>query len=366
MNNDISIRNLPPVWIIRALNYFRSGLLWLYRRSFPSNVVLYERFTSLWFLPAIRVAAELDIAGILAAGPKSIEELAQRTGSDPESLFRLMRALAGEDVFKKRKDGLFENTPMSKALIDGKGSIRYMIMQHLGTLNWSGLNELSYSIKTGKSAFSKVFGKRIYDFLSEHLEESALFDRSMTNLTEIAIEPILSAVNFSRYSVIADIGGGEGLMLSSILYKNGNARGILFDLPEVMKGAGNILQRFGVADRIQVIPGNFFETAPVGADAYLLKNILHNWSTEACITILNNIRNAMPENGRILIFEMLLDEGNNTSFGKLIDLQMMVFMEDGKERTVNEFEELLYQAGLKIIRIIPTISPISMIEAGKL
>jgi hypothetical protein len=188
----------------------------------------------------------------------------------------------------------------------------------------------------------------------------------MTNLTEIAIEPILSAVNFSRYSVIADIGGGEGLLLSSILYKNGNARGILFDLQEVMKGAGNILQRFGVADRIQVIPGNFFETAPAGADAYLLKNILHNWSIEACITILNNIRNAMPEDGRILIFEMLLNEGNAASIGKLIDLQMMVFMEDGKERTVNEFEELLYQAGLKIIRIIPTISPISMIEAGRL
>jgi hypothetical protein len=366
MKNDIPIRKLPPYWLLSLLNSFRSGLRRLYRNSFPSNIVLYERFTFFWFLPAIRVAAELDIAGILAEGPKSIEELAARTGSDREALFRMMRALASQDIFKKRKDGLFENTPMSKALIDGKGSLRYMIMQHLGTLNWSVFNELSYSIKTGKPAFSKVFGKRIYDYLSERPEESALFDKSMTNLTEIAIGPILSAVNFSSYTVIADIGGGEGLLLSSILYKTKKLKGILFDLPEGMTGADAILQRFCVTERVQIIPGDFFKTAPAGADAYLLKNVLHNWSTAECIIILDNIRKVMPDHGRILILEMMLDEGNDASFGKLIDLQMLVFMEDGKERTRKEFESLLKQAGLKINRIIPTVAPISLIEAVRI
>jgi hypothetical protein len=238
-----------------------------------------------------------------------------------------------------------------------------MIMQHLGNLNWSGLNELSYSIKTGKSAFTKVFGKRVYEYLAEHPGESVLFDRSMTNLTEIAIEPILSAVNFSKYSVIADIGGGEGLLLSSILYKCRNTRGILFDLPEGMTEAQSVLNRFEVADRVSIVPGDFFKTAPGGADAYVLKNVLHNWSEEECVTILDNIRKAMPENGKILILEMILDEGNNDSFGKLVDLQMLVFMENGKERTRKEFESLLALAGLKINRIFPTIAPISMIEA---
>jgi hypothetical protein len=365
MNNDIHIRKLPPVWFIGALNAFRSFLVWLNMRLYPSSVVLYEKFTALWFLPAIRVAAELDIAGLLATGPKSIEELARLTETDQDSLFRMMRALASQEVFKKRKDGLYINTPMSKALIEGKDSLRYMIMQHLGTLNWQVLNELSYSIKTGKTAFSKIHSKRIYDYLSENPKESALFDRSMTNLTEIVIEPVLSSVNFSRYPVIADIGGGEGLLLSSILYKNKNSSGILFDLPEGMMGADPILQRFGVTDRVRKVHGNFFETAPSGADAYLLKNILHNWSTPECVEILSIIRNAMPDHGRILILEMMLDEGNETSYGKLIDLQMMVFMQDGRERTRKEFESLVQQAGLRINRIIHTVAPISVIEAVK-
>jgi hypothetical protein len=184
----------------------------------------------------------------------------------------------------------------------------------------------------------------------------------MTNLSEISIEPVLSAVDFSSYPVIADIGGGEGLLLSSILYKSGNAKGILFDLPEGMNHPETISERFSVTDRMQVIPGSFFTSAPGGADVYLLKNIIHNWSDEECITILKNIRSVMPAHGKIMIIEMILDEDNTASFGKLIDLQMMVFMEAGKERTRKEFESLLDNAGLRIQRIIPTIAPISVIE----
>ncbi len=363
MADPIVIRKLPPVWFIRALNAFRSGLLRLHRMTFPANVVLYERFTSLWVLPAIRVAAELDIAGILEKGPLTIEQLVARTGSDKEALLRLMRALASENIFKKTKDGLYKNTPLSIVLTDGKGSLRHMLMQHLGTVNWTVLNELSYSIKTGKSAFSKVYGMKIYDYLSQHPEASSLFDRSMTNLSEISIEPILSAIDFNNYPVIADIGGGEGLLLSSILYKHKNCRGILFDLPEGLTNAETIFEKFGVAGRIQVIPGSFFTTAPAGADVYLLKNVIHNWSLEESVKILTNIRNVMPPHGKILIIEMILDEENHASFGKLIDLQMMVFMEKGKERTRKEFESLLQQAGLRINRIIPTIAPVSIIEA---
>jgi len=363
MADPILIRKLPPVWLIRALNSFRSGLLKLHRMTFPASVVMYERFTSFWVLAAIRVAAELDIAGILEKEPLSIEQLSERTGSDPQALFRMMRALSSENIFKRTKDGLYKNTKLSKVLTEGKGSLRYTLMQHLGTINWTIFNDLSYSIKSGKSAFSKVYGMKIYEYLSEHPVESALFDRSMTNLSEISIEPILSAFDFSKYRVIADIGGGEGLLLSSILYKNKNSRGILFDLPEGLNHPEMIFGKFGVADRVKVIQGSFFTTAPTGADVYLLKNILHNWSLEESVKILNNIRNVMPFHAKILIFEMIVDEENHASFGKLIDLQMMVFMEKGRERTRKEFESLLQQAGLRINRVIPTIAPISIIEA---
>ncbi|MGA2824339.1 MAG: methyltransferase [Bacteroidales bacterium] len=363
MSDPIVIRKLPPVWFILALNSFRSGLLKLHRMTFPASVVMYERFTSFWILAAIRVAAELDIAGILEKELLSIEQLAERTGSHPQALFRMMRALSSEHIFKRTKDGLYKNTKLSKVLTEGKGSLRYTLMQHLGTINWTIFNDLSYSIKTGKSAFSKVYGMKIYEYLSEHPVESALFDRSMTNLSEISIEPILSSFDFSKYRVIADIGGGEGLLLSSILYKNKNSTGILFDLPEGLNHPETIFRKFGIADRVQVIQGNFFATAPEGADIYLLKNILHNWSLEDSVKILNNIRNVMPPNAKILILEMIADEGNHASFSKLIDLQMMVFMEEGKERTRKEFGDLLQQAGLRLNRVIPTIAPISIIEA---
>ena len=363
MSDPIVIRKLPPVWFIHFISSFRSLLLRIYRGTFPASIVLYERFTNFWVLAAIRVAAELDIAGILKSGPLTVEQLAQRTGSDPQALFRLMRALSSENIFKRTKDGLYRNTKHSLVLTDGKGSLRFTLMQHLGTVNWTVFNELSYSIKTGKSAFSKVYGMKIYDYLAEHPLESALFDRSMTNLSEISIEPVLSAVDFNSYPVIADIGGGEGLLLSSILYKSTNSKGILFDLPEGMNHPEIIFERFGITNRMQVVPGSFFTTAPAGADVYLLKNIIHNWSNEECITILKNIRNVMPVHGKIMIIEMILDEDNTSSFGKLIDLQMMVFMEAGKERTRKEFESLLDNAGLRIQRIIPTIAPISIIEA---
>jgi hypothetical protein len=251
---------------------------------------MYEQFTSFWILSAIRVAAELNIAGILEKEPMTLQQLANSTGSDPNALLRMMRALSSENIFKKTKDGRYINTRLSKVLTEGKGSLRYTLMQHLGTLNWTVFNDLSYSIKTGKSAFSKVHGMKIYDYLSLHKDESLLFDRSMTNLSEISIEPILSAIDFSHYHVIADIGGGEGLLLSSILYKNINSKGILYDLPEALINAESIFQKFGVTDRVEVIQGSFFTSTPAGADLYLLKNIIHNWSTEESVKILKNIK----------------------------------------------------------------------------
>jgi hypothetical protein len=362
MNNEITIRKLPPAWFIRIISKFRQSLLWLNKRSFPAGVVLYEHFQYFWLLPCIRVAAELDVAGLLKQGPKSIEELASLTGSNQENLFRLIRALSSQDIFKFQKNGLVTNTRLSKALIDGKGSLRHMIMQHLGTLNWSVFNELSHSVRTGGDAFNKVFGEQIYDYLSKHPEESGLFDRSMTNLSELSLEPIVNAYDFSRFHTLADIGGGEGLLLSSILFTNPKLQGILFDLPEGLTHTKQVTQKYGVTARMKIIPGNFFKNAPTGADGYLLKNILHNWGDEECRSILQNLKTVLPDNGKILILEMVLDEGNAPSFGKLVDIQMMVFMHSGKERTAREFQKIIEGAGLRMKRIIPTIAPLSIIE----
>jgi hypothetical protein len=365
MSNKIILRKLPPVWFIRLISAFRSGLLSLHRKTFPANIVIYEKFSHFWILPSLRMAAELDIARLLEEHPMTIGQLAEKTGTNPEALMRVMRALCGEKIFRKGKNGTYKNTRLSRVLMEGKGSIRHMIIQHLSTVNWSSFNEFPYTLHTGKSAFSKVYGTTIYDYLSEHPMESALFDRSMTNLSEISVEPILSVYNFSKYPLIADIGGGEGLLLSSILFKNKGCKGILFDLPEALRNSGNIFERFGLPERITVIPGSFFEKIPAGADLYVLKNIVHNWNDDDCVKILSGIRTAMPEHGKVLILEMIIDETNRSSFAKLIDIQMMIFMENGKERSKAEFQSIIEASGLSLNRIIPTIAPISILEVTK-
>jgi len=365
MPGDIRFRKLPPVWFIRILNSFRNWLLHLNRMMFPGNVVLYEQFQYLWLLPCIRAAAELNIAGILKVKPETISELAAATKSDPGNLFRMMRALTSQGIFKLRKDGRYVNTSTSKALIDRKGSMKYVLLQHLGSFNWITLSETIHTIRTGKDAVSKIYGKGIYDYLEDHPEQWDILNKSMSNLTELAIEPILSAYDFSSCGILADIGGGDGLLLSSILHENPCITGILYDRMESMIRAESIFAEFNVTGRITILYGNFFESVPSGARVYILKNILHNWSDEDCIKILGNIHKVLPDEGKILLIEMVISEDNKPSFGKLIDIQMMVFMNKGKERTVKEYETILARAGFRISKITPTIAPVSIIEAMK-
>ncbi|MDP4281733.1 MAG: methyltransferase [Bacteroidota bacterium] len=365
MKTEFPIHKMPPVWFIRTLDGFRKFLITLNKRLFPANVVLYEHFQYYWFLPCLKVAAELDIAGLLKDKAMTVEELAGITNSHPDSLFRILRALASMGVFRQRKDKRFVNTRLSKTMIDGKGSLRFMILQHLGKLNWTSFSELMYSVKTGKDAFSSLYGKNIYEYLEGDKPESSVFDKSMANLTEMSIDSLLSKYSFSGYPVIADIGGGDGILLSAILANNPGCKGILFDIQDGLTHAENTLSRYGIMDRASIIAGNFFRETPPIANAYILKNVLHNWDDTACTEILERIRKVMPDDGKILIIEMVIEENNRPSYGKLIDIQMLAFLPGGRERTRKEFTNLVDNAGLRIKKIIPTISPVFIIEIVK-
>jgi len=250
-------------------------------------------------------------------------------------------------------------------LIDGKGSLRNMILHHLGKLNWSVFNEILYTVKTGNDAFSLVKGQKIYDFLAEHTEESELFDRSMTDLTSFSIEPLLNSYDFSRYKTIADIGGGEGLLLANILFKHQNIRGILIDVPAGLNNSSVIFNKYGVTNRVQVIPADFLESVPAIADAYVVKNIIPNWGDEEGVVILSNIRKVMPDKAKIILIELIVDEGNRPSYGKIMDIQMLVCMQNGKERTMKEFKVIIEKAGLRVKKIVTTFAPFKIIELMK-
>jgi hypothetical protein len=341
-------------------------LIGLNRRLFPANVVVYEQFQHFWLLPCLKVAAELDLAWILKEGPMTLEEIAGRVNADPDALFRVMRALASQGFFRQLKDGRFANTRLSKPLADGQGSMRNMILHHLGKVNWNLMGNLSYSVRSGEEAFTDLFGKGIYEFLSGHPEESAIFERSMSNLTRLAIDPLLNACDFSVFPILADIGGGEGTLLATILTRHPGIQGVLMDLPGSAARAGEAIRSKGLADRIRIVEGDFFSDPPPVADGYMIKNVLHNWGDPECTRILRNINKSMPVSGTLLILEMIVEENNRPSFAKLIDIQMMVSMAGGRERTLREFMSLLESSGFRISRIIPTIAPLSVIECKKI
>jgi len=365
MNKHSLEQKLPPLWLIKAINAFRAFLLRLNRNLFPANVVLYEQFELFWLLPSLYVAAKFDIATILKNKPLTAQEISELLDIDAENISRILRALASHGIFKQKPDGHFANNAMSEALLDEPGSLRYMVLHHLGPVNWSLMSNLSYAVRTGKDAFAEKYGKEIYDYLADHPDESALFDKSMSNLSDLGLSPILHAYDFSRFPLIADIGGGEGFLLGNILAKNHKARGILFDTPPALNKAPAMLARYQVEDRIDVMPGDFFQTRLPAAGLYILKNIVHNWSDEKSVLLLQNMSKSMDENSRVLIIEMIVPTGNKPSLAKLLDIQMLATMTGGKERTEEEFRSLLRKSGFVLTRVIPTLAPLSLIEARK-
>lgn len=364
-NKPQPIKNLPPVWLIKAINSFRAFLLQLNRKLFPGNVVLYEQFQYFWLLPSLYVAAKLDIATLLKEKPLTAAEISDCIHVDSSNVLRLLRALASQGIFRQMKDGRYCLNGMSKALLDKQGSLRYMILHHLGPVNWNLMSNLEVAVKTGMDPFKERYGAVIYEYLKDHPAEYELFDKSMSNLSELGLAPILNAYNFSKYKVVADIGGGEGFLLANILKNNPGSTGILFDTTEAVAKAPEILAVHKALNRTKIIAGDFFKTIPVEANIYILKNIIHNWSDEDCLIILSNISKNMLADSRLLIVEMVVPPGNTPSLSKLLDIQMMAAMHGGKERTAVEFETILVKAGFALPTIIPTIAPICLIEAKK-
>ncbi len=365
MSTPKTYQKLPPVWLIKIIATFRTFLLYLNRKLFPGNVVLYEQFQFFWLLPSIYVAAKLDIATLLKTAPLNAGEISERLNVNTPNIMRLMRALSSQGIFKQTRDGRFALNSMARGLLDESGSLRYMFLHHLGPVNWNLMSNLEYAVRTGKDAFSDKYGKEIYDFLKDHPDEYTLFDKSMSNLSDIGLAPVLNAYDFSKYRVIADIGGGEGFFLANILLNNPGCQGILFDTPEALQKSGEMLACQQVKNRVEIIPGNFFNTVPDQGDLYILKNIIHNWDDEQSVRLLQNIHQAMKPDSRVMIIEMVIPSGNQPSMAKLLDVQMMATMAGGKERTGEEYRLLLEKSGFTLTRIIPTIAPISLVEAKK-
>lgn len=317
-----------------------------------------------WISQALYVVAKLRVPDLLKDGPKGADDLALVTKSHSKSLYRLLRALTSVGVFVQDDAGRFASTPLADCLrSDLPGSQRSLAIM-LGEEQYQAYGQLLYCVQTGKMGFDKVFGMPVFDYLQQHPEQAKDFDLAMVGIHGRETAAMLDAYDLTGIGCLADIGGGNGSVLSAVLQKYSNMRGILFDLPGVAERARANIEASGLAGRCQVVGGSFFEAVAPGADAYLLRHIIHDWDDAKALTILRHIHQAMKADGKLLLVESVIPPGNEPSFGKLLDLTMMV-VPGGAERTEVEYRKLYEAAGFRLTKIVPTRAEVSVIEGRK-
>ncbi|MCU1339166.1 MAG: methyltransferase [Bryobacterales bacterium] len=306
--------------------------------------------------------ARFGIADHLEAGPKSPKELASLTGTNEQALYRVLRAAASLGVTTELEDGRFAQTPLSDPLrSNAKPGIRNFAMMFLDEWHMRTWTELPWSVQTGRPAPYKVYGMGGFEWLSQNPDQAVNFNNAMTDLSQDQAPAIAQAYDFSQFQSVVDIAGGLGTLLAAILERAPKLRGVLFEMPYLIGQAHNsaILQSF--RDRCDFIGGNFFESVPAGADAYIMKFIIHDWDDEQATKILANCRKGIRPSGKLLVVDQVVPPRNEPGLAKLMDLEMLV-APGGRERTGPEWKELFAASGFRLERIIPTPAPQCILE----
>ena len=310
---------------------------------------------------AMCIVGDLGIADLIERGQsRPASELAAAAECDPRSLYRTMRFLASYRIFEETEPGRFALTPLAEALrSDADGSFRPAARMFARL--FVGLQEFEHSLRTGESGLTKALGEPLFSFLANDPEMAAIFDAAMTSFHGPETPAVLDAYDLSGLGTLADIGGGNGSLLIAALNRHANLNGLLFDLGHVAGRAREHVRAAGLEERCRIEGGNFFESIPPGAGAYLFRHIIHDWSDEQAVRILENCRAAIPADGRLLVVETVVPAGNEASPAKDMDIQMLIYP-GGMERTEDEYRELFRAAGFEMTGVTSTASPVSIIE----
>lgn len=312
---------------------------------------------------ALHVAATLGVADHLKDGPKPCDALARACGAHPPSLYRLLRALAAVGVFRETGGKTFSLTPLGVCLAGDEPGSRRDYARWMGTPGqWRPWGDLLHSIRSGEDAARFTFGTDIWTYRARHSEEGTAFDAAMTALSRAEAQAVIEAYDFGRFGYIVDVGGGQGHLLKDILIAYPGARGVLFDRPQVVAVADQVLAPAGLAQRCRVVGGDFFQSVPANGDAYLMKSILHDWDDRAATDILRTCRHTMPAGATLFAIERVVGPANEDPGGKFYDLTMLV-QYGGLERTREEFRALLAGSGFDLTEVVPTRSPLSILVA---
>jgi len=330
------------------------------------GAALFQMVIGKWISQALATVVKFEIPDQLSKGPRRCSDLAREAGVSEEGLYRLLRALASVGVCAESADRRFKLTRMGQLLRSNHPESLAGIARFIGhDSTWRPWGELDFSVKTGLPAFDHVFGTSIFEYYSKNSDAAAIFDGAMTSISMTEARAAAAAYDFKGVEVLMDVAGGHGQLLATVLGRHKKMRGVLFELPHVAIGAAATFTRAGITGRVRIESGDFFKELPSGADAIIMKHIIHDWDDDSARRILEACHRALGESGKVLIVDPVVPTGNTPHYGKLLDLEMLVLTPRGRERTKSQFAELLRGAGFRVSRIIATKGPLSIVEGSK-
>ena len=338
------------------------------RPALPPQMVLYQMAIGHYLSRALHLAAKLGVADLLKDGARRAEELAEATDTHAPSLRRVLRFLASVGVFEEREDGRFALTALGECLrADLPGSSRAMVLLFAGIGIQDSWKELEWCVRTGEPAYRKRGATDPFAEMAKDPAQAANFDAAMADFTKLAAIAVAAAYDFTPLRTIIDVGGGNGALLLGILRANPHLEGVVADRPDVVERAEKEIAVSGLGERCRAVAVDFFREVPAGADAYVLKHVIHDWDDERARTILANCRRVMSPNGRLLLVEGVYPpriDGSLESRGAAANDLNMLVSTGGRQRSETEFRSLYADAGFRLTRIVPTPARVCVIEGA--
>jgi hypothetical protein len=358
----LSLPQPPPGAVVRVALALRAALQRAADAVVPAPYALFELGAGLVRTQLLHAVARLRIADLLEDGPQDAAALAARCGASADALGRALRALASYGVFACRPDGRFENNHLSRALRSSAPASMRDFVEYLGSeANVRAWADVDRTLETGRNAFERVHGTTVWDWFARHPDEGRTFAEAIGRLTELGAPAIASGYPWARHARVCDVGGSRGVLLAEILRRHPTCAGVLFDAPEVAALAPALLAARGVAERVEVRGGDLFQAVPEGCDAYLYKDVLHDWDDAAALRILAACRRAARPGAHLLVAEILIGPGEPAPPAPLVDVQMMTVTCDGRQRSRADLARLLARAGFRLEQVVELPSPFSIV-----
>jgi hypothetical protein len=329
--------------------------------ALPPNVQVFQMAAAVFASRSLWAAAEFGVADHVADAPRPVSELAAATGADADALYRVLRLLASHGVFQEHEGRAFSHTELSATLrSDHPTKARAAVRMIGGEAMWAGMGAMRSTVTTGKPGWNEAIGEPIFEWMAKHPDQAEIFNDAMIGIH--GGEPPAVAEAYPFAGTVVDVGGGSGNMIATVLKRHPAVQGVLFDLPHAAGPGEARLAAEGLADRCRIVPGSFFDGVPPGGDAYILSHIIHDWDEASCVRILEHCRAAKKPGGKVLVVEMVVTPPNDPHPSKMLDIVMLT-IPGGRERTPEEYAALFAKAGLRLTRVIPTMSPVSIVEA---